>query len=238
LHTSRHTRIPAKEIEKKIGYTFQDKKWLRVALTHSSYANESKGKSLQSNERLEFLGDALLGATVALYLWEQFPQMTEGELSKIRAAIVCESSLAAWARELLLGDALLLGKGESMTDGKNRPSILADAFEALIAAVYLDGGIVPVRNFIHPFIVRDVKPLAKVGEGRDYKTRLQEIVQKNKEETLEYILLREHGPDHEKVFVMELRLNSNPIGLGEGHSKKEAEQQAALQALKLMGLEE
>ena len=216
----------------KLGYRFRDPRLLEKALTHSSYANEGR-HGLESNERLEFLGDSVLGFVAAKYLFEK-ETGPEGELTKLRAAIVCEKALCSYARELRLGECLLLGKGERSTGGAARPSILADAFEAVIAAMFLDGGLEPVRGFVLRFVEKEANNQRK-RHFKDYKTTLQEIVQQNPEEKLEYVLTGESGPDHSKQFVVEVHLNSNVIGTGRGRSKKEAEQQAAREALKLMG---
>lgn len=221
------------ELEKRIGYRFKKKALLEEALTHSSYANEMGCRN--SNERLEFLGDSVLGILTAEYLFRNFKHLPEGELTKLRASLVCEKSLVEFARDLGLGEFLLLGKGEINTGGRERPSILADAFEALIAAIYLDGGIENARTFVLHYI----KPSLKHKEDlsfKDYKTMLQEVIQQNKEERLQYVLTKESGPDHEKRFEVELWLNSNVIGRGKGRSKKDAEQQAAREALELMGV--
>ena len=216
----------------KLGYRFRDPRLLEKALTHSSYANEGR-HGLESNERLEFLGDSVLGFVAAKYLFEK-ETGPEGELTKLRAAVVCEKALCSYSRELGLGDYLLLGKGERLTGGAERPSILADAFEAVIAAMFLDGGLEPVRGFVLRFVEKEANNQRK-RHFKDYKTTLQEIVQQNPEEKLEYVLTGESGPDHSKQFVVEVHLNSNVIGTGRGRSKKEAEQQAAREALELMG---
>ena len=221
-----------KELMDKLGYTFHNVTLLKKALTHSSYANEGR-HTLQSNERLEFLGDSVLGLVAANYLFHK-ENGPEGELTKLRAAIVCEKALCSYAKELSLGDYLLLGKGERATGGAQRPSILADAFEAVTAAMYLDGGFEPVADFLLRFLEKEVSNQRRL-HFKDYKTTLQEIIQQNPEERLEYVLTGESGPDHSKVFVVEVHLNSNIIGEGRGRSKKEAEQQAAREALKLMG---
>lgn len=228
--------VPApdwKGLEKNIGYTFHDIGLLKNALTHSSYANESK-KSSGSNERLEFLGDSVLGYVVADYLFRNCPHLPEGDLTKTRAALVCEKACCGFSRQLEVGKYLLLSHGEQNSGGNARPSILADAFEAIIAAIYLDGGMEEARAFI----LRFVKPMIQTARPKpfkDYKTMLQEIIQKNPEESLEYVLTGESGPDHDKHFSVEVHLNSNVIGKGGGRSKKEAEQQAAREALELMG---
>ncbi|MBC8584379.1 ribonuclease III [Youxingia wuxianensis] len=224
--------VSFEELEKTIGYTFKNKKYLDIALTHSSYANEVK-KNLSSNERQEFLGDAVLSIIVSEYLFNTF-HLAEGELTKLRAAMVCEKSLWEFAQEIHLGDYLKLGKGEEMMGGRTRASILADAFEALIAAIFLDGGMDEARKFVLGFIIDVIENKNKFAFN-DYKTMLQEIIQKNPEERLTYVLVEESGPDHNKRFVVEVHLNSNVIGRGKGQSKKSAEQMAAKEALKLMG---
>lgn len=218
-----------------IGYKFKDVNYLIQALSHSSYANEKK-KTRTSNERLEFLGDSVLSIVVSKYLFENFTHIAEGELTKLRASLVCEKSLHIFAQKIKLGEFIMLGKGEEITGGRERPSILADAFEAVIAAVFLDGGFEPVTKYILGFMPEDVENQKKVVFS-DFKTILQEIVQKNPEEKVEYVLAAEEGPDHNKSFVVEVYLNSNVIGKGKGRSKKEAEQMAAKEALELMGYE-
>lgn len=225
-------REAVKDLAAKLGYTFRNPALLEEALTHSSYANEGR-HGLQSNERLEFLGDSVLGFITAGYLFHK-EKSPEGELTKLRAALVCEKALSSYAQALGLGDCLLLGRGEQRTGGASRPSILADAFEAVIAAVYLDGGLEPVRTFLLPFLEKEASN-QKRRHFKDYKTTLQEIIQQNPEERLDYVLKSESGPDHNKSFQVEVHLNSNVIGTGVGRSKKEAEQQAAREALKLMG---
>ena len=218
------------EFEREIGHEFKDPSLLAEALTHSSYANERHTGAC--NERLEFLGDSVLSVVVSDWLFRRSPRVPEGELTKRRAALVCEGALHGFAEEIDLGSHMLLGNGEERTGGRERPSILADAFEALIAAIYLDGGIVAASEFIHRFIDED----RRREKPRDYKTELQEIVQQNPEERLGYVVADESGPDHDKTFTVEVRLNSNVIGRGVGHSKKQAEQKAAAEALELMGL--
>lgn len=219
-------------LEEKIEYTFHDPALLHRALSHSSYVNERQNET-QSNERLEFLGDSVLGFITAEYFYAHFKAYPEGELTKLRAAMVCEKSLCIFARELQLGSFLLLGKGELCTGGRERPSILADAFEALIAAIYLDGGIDEAKRFVLHFLQKAAgAPVA----FHDYKTKLQEIIQKNPEENVEYVHVGESGPDHDKRFEVEVHLNSNVIGRGVGKSKKVAEQEAAREALTLMGI--
>ena len=220
------------ELEWRIGYQFQNKKYLDIALTHSSYANEVK-KNISNNERQEFLGDAVLSIIVSDYLFHTF-HLAEGELTKLRAALVCERSLDEFAQEIHLGDYLKLGRGEEMMGGRTRPSILADAFEALLAAIYLDAGMEPAREFVLKFVTKALEHREDLILS-DYKTMLQEIVQKNPEEKLSYVLVEESGPDHNKRFVVEVHLNSNVISTGCGGSKKSAEQAAAREALRLMG---
>ena len=222
------------ELEKTIGYEFKNEGYLRTALTHSSYANEMRSRC-PYNERQEFLGDAVLSIIVSDYLFKS-SHLAEGDLTKLRASIVCEKSLWGWAKEIHLGDYILLGKGEEHTGGRSRSSILADAFEAVIAAIFLDGGMDAAKRHILRFIPDDPEEEKKQPSGfHDYKTQLQEVVQKNPEEKVEYVLVSEYGPDHDKAFEVEVCLNSNVIGKGMGHSKKAAEQQAAKEALSLMG---
>lgn len=219
-------------LEERIGYQFKNRKYLRRALTHSSYSNESREKP-ESNERMEFLGDAVLSLVVSNYIFHRF-HLDEGDLTKIRASMVCEKSLFRFAQEVGLGEELFLGRGEEQMGGRTRPSIVSDAFEALIAAIFLDGGLEPAGKFILRF-VREELDTGERSAFVDYKTMLQEIVQKNPEEKVSYVLVGENGPDHDKHFVVEVRLNSNVIGRGESRSKKGAEQLAAKEALELMG---
>ena len=222
------------ELEDKIGYHFKNKELLNTALTHSSYAKERKSQHIKYNERLEFLGDAVLSVIVSDYIFLHCPDLPEGELTKLRASLVCEKSLFEFAKKIDLGSFLVLSKGERKNGGAERPSIVSDAFEALIAAVYLDGGIEPATKHVLNFIIPAIKS-SKKPQVKDYKTTLQEIIQKNPGERLEYVPVSESGPDHNKHFVFEVHLNSNVIGRGGGKSKKEAEQQAAREALELMG---
>ena len=205
-------------IEDKIGYTFKNREYLMEALTHSSFANERHNK-IKCNERMEFLGDAVLSIISANFLYHRFPDMPEGDLSKLRSSLV---------------DYLFLGKGESNTGGADRSSILENAFEALIAAVYLDGGMENAEKFVLAFLSPAVE--THHINFKDYKTTLQEVVQQNPDENVNYVLVGESGPDHNKVFEVEVHLNSNVIGKGKGRSKKSAEQEAAKEALKLMGV--
>lgn len=217
-----------KTLEAKLGYTFRDISLLENALTHSSCANESRGR-LQSNERLEFLGDSILGMVVAEHLFRNHPDLPEGELTRTRAALVCEDSLVEVAQALGLGDYLKLGKGEEAGGGRTRPSIRADAVEAVLAAVYLDGGIGSARKIIQEYILS--KEIAGWKASRDYKTSLQELVQRESGQVLKYRLTGESGPDHNKRFFVEVELNGIAVGSGEGRSKKEAEQMAAKAAM-------
>ena len=219
--------------EEKLGHHFHNKKYLVTALTHSSYANEAKGKE-ESNERLEFLGDSVLGFVVADYLFKNYTEFPEGDLTKNRSALVCEKACCGFAKQIDLGNYLRLSHGEQNSGGRTRSSILADAFEAVIAAIYLDAGMEEARSFILRFVLPMLKT-QKPKAFKDYKTALQEIIQQNPEEHLEYVLTGESGPDHDKHFTVEVHLNSNVIGKGGGRSKKEAEQQAAREALELMG---
>ena len=218
-----------------IHYNFKNPELLNEALSHSSYANENR-KNRQSNERLEFLGDSVLSIVVAQYLFENYRDLPEGELTKLRAALVCEKTLFGFAQQIDLGEFILLGKGEEHSGGRERPSILADAFEAVIAAVYLDGGIEAARKHILSFIPKNLDVKKKLTFN-DYKTMLQEIIQQNPDEKIEYVLTEQSGPDHDKLFVVDVMLNSNVIGKGRGRSKKKAEQMAAKEALELMGYE-
>ncbi len=222
---------PQSLLEQRIGYHFKDSALLTEALCHSSYANEKRG-SLRCNERLEFLGDSVLSIVVSDHLFRNC-DLPEGELTKMRAALVCEQSLFHWAQEIGLGDYLLLGHGESQTGGRERPSVLSDAFEAVIAAMFLDGGMEAVTPYILSFLPKKFD--RKAEAFHDYKTVLQEVIQQNPEERVEYVLAGEEGPDHAKTFTVEVRLNSNVIGTGKGRSKKLAEQAAAKEALTLMG---
>ena len=223
-----------KTLEEYLGYTFKNKKLLQNALAHSSYANEVRG-GVTSNERLEFLGDSVLSIIVSSYIYENFKKMPEGELTRLRSSLVCEKTLCGFSRQINLGEFLLLGKGERKNGGADRDSILADAFEAVLAAIYLDGGIKPAREFVMRFVLNELESYDVKADFKDYKTLLQEIVQRNPEESVRYILTGESGPDHDKLFTVEVLLNSNTIGKGTGKSKKDAEEMAAKQALLLMG---
>ena len=212
------------QLEQIIGYTFQNKKLLRQALTHSSYANEKKLGKLGCNERLEFLGDAVLELISSDFLYKKFPQIPEGELTKKRASLVCEPSLAYCAREFSLPEFLLLGKGENMTGGRNRDSIVSDATEALLGAIYLDGGFSNAKKFVLNFILNDIEHKQLFY---DSKTILQEMVQAKYKETLVYELIKEEGPDHNKSFEVCVKIGDEEIGRGLGRTKKAAEQVAA-----------
>lgn len=220
-------------LEQKLNYKFNNKKLLQNALTHSSYANEVRN-GITSNERLEFLGDSVLSIIVAEYLFLHYKSIPEGELTKLRASLVCEKTLCKFSRELELGKFLKLGKGEDKGGGRERDSILADAFEALLAAIYLDGGMEVATNHVLRFVIPEIEDKNQ-HTFKDYKTALQEIIQRNPEEYVTYVLKGESGPDHDKVFEVEVHLNSNVIGRGKGKNKKQAEQMAAKQALELMG---
>ena len=215
-------------LEQALGHQFKTIALLTAAVTHSSYANEQR-REVEYNERLEFLGDSVLSIVVSEYLFTSRRHLPEGELTRIRAALVCETSCWEFAKKIELGNYLRLGRGEELSGGRTRPSILADAFEAVLAALYLDGGMECARQFLLP-LVRDEQAVPE-----DYKTRLQEIIQQNPEERLRYVVAQESGPDHNKSFVVEVMLNSNVLGRGCGHSKKMAEQQAAKEALRLFG---
>ena len=221
-----------KELETAIGYRFHNITLLQNALAHSSYANERWHNSLMSNERLEFLGDSILGMLVADYLYRTFPDRPEGELTRMRADMVCERALAKIAAQIGLGEHLLLGKGEEQGGGRSRDSILADAVESVIAACYLDGGMEAAKGFIDRFVLTRV-PVSGLANA-DYKTALQELVQQKRNQLLVYSLVGESGPDHDKVFQVELTLNGSLIGRGSGGSKKRAEQEAARVALEAL----
>ena len=218
-----------KDLETAIGYRFKNITLLQNALTHSSYANERWHNSLMSNERLEFLGDSILGMCVAEYLYGNFPDRPEGELTRMRADMVCEKTLAAVANRIELGKHLLLGNGEEQGGGRSRNSILADAVESVIAASFLDGGMEAAKQFIQKFILVEV-PVTRMHNA-DYKTALQELVQQKKNQVLSYTLVGESGPDHDKHFEVEVKLNGKVVGLGSGSSKKRAEQDAARVAI-------
>lgn len=226
-----------KQLQKNMNYTFRDEGLLKHALAHSSYANEHRNEVPGSNERLEFLGDSVLSLITAEYLFAHYRHLPEGKLTKMRAALVCENSLFDFAQKLGLGDALLLGHGEERSGSRNRPSILSDAFEAVLASVYLDGGLESAKEFALPYLIQGAREIEGNVHSHDYKTALQEIAQQNPGELIHYELINTSGPDHAKVFEVHCFLNSNLLGKGIGKSKKEAEQMAAKEALKLMGEE-
>ena len=220
-------------LEEKIGYRFRDRELLTTALTHSSYANERQPGSCRSYERLEFLGDSVLGLVTAEFLYAWQPDLPEGRMTRLRAELVCEASLHRAALALGLGEYMRLGRGVEHTGGRARPSILADMVEAVIAALYLDAGMEEARRFILTQILRD----AQIGDshrGADYKTQLQELVQRRSNQHIRYVLTDQSGPDHDKLFVFEVRINEQVCGRGSGRSKKEAEQMAARMALEAM----
>lgn len=224
------------ELEKKIGYTFRDKELLKLAMTHKSFSNERTIKRQENNERLEFLGDAVLELVSSQFLFLRYPKKPEGFLTELRASIVCEPTLALCAKDLSLGDFLRLGKGESYTGGRERPSITSDALEALIGALYLDGGFEAAENFVKQFILKDIE---KKQLFHDSKTKFQEIVQRDyPEKELAYRIVKETGPDHDKTFQVEVYVGEQMFGEGVGHSKKSAEQEAAYQALLKLQSEE
>ena len=218
-----------KDLEKAIGYQFRNISLLQNALTHSSYANERWHNSLLSNERLEFLGDSVLGMLVADYLYRTFPDRPEGELTRMRADMVCEHTLATAANRIGLGQHLLLGHGEEQGGGRSRESILADAMESVIAASFLDGGLEAALKIVQQFILVEV-PVKKLHNA-DYKTALQELVQQKKNQVLSYAMVGQSGPDHDKKFDVEVSLNGRVVGKGSGSSKKRAEQMAAKAAI-------
>lgn len=219
------------ELQEVIGYEFEQEGLLRQALTHSSFANEKHMKKLSDNERLEFLGDAVLEVVSSEFLYQNYPKLPEGDLTKLRASIVCEPTLALCTKEIDLGKYLYLGKGENHTGGRERKSILSDAMESVIGAIYLDGGFEPAKRFIHRFILTDIEHKKLFY---DSKTILQEVVQGNYEEPLHYVLMAEEGPDHDKKFQVEARIGERTIGEGSGHTKKAAEQEAAYRALLML----
>ncbi len=229
--------LPQEKLEERIGYEFGNKELLHEALTHSSYINEHRDSGEECNERLEFFGDSVLSVIVSRYLFSKFTSRQEGDLTKIRAAVVCEKALAKYAKEIELGDYLRMGNGEEKTNGRHRASITSDAFEAVLAAMYIDSGYDAdrVSEFLMPFVVREIEDIRSGESFVDYKTALQQIIQQADGEKLQYDVAGEEGPDHEKIFTVEAKLNSNVIGVGKGPSKRVAEQNAAKEALKLFG---
>ena len=232
---------PMERLEAAIGYRFTDKALLRRAMTHSSHSNETgeRNHHLLCNERLEFLGDSVLSIAVSRYLYATYPDDGEGTLTNMRKDVVCAEALARYARGIGIGDCLLLGKGEAQTGGCDKENILADAFEALLAAIYLDAGdraMAIIDAFLLPLVEKDLSELISKGIDGDYKTPLQQLVQQTEGDVLEYVLIRADGPDHQKTFEVEVRVNSNPCGRGIGTSKRKAEQAAAKAALKVFGI--
>ena len=227
-------KADSRVLERRIQHRFAHPELLETALTHSSFANEQKPQQVQYNERLEFLGDSVLSIVVSQYIFTHYTMLPEGDLSKVRATVVCEKSLASFARRLELGLFLRMGRGEEQNHGRQRDSILADAFEALLAALYLDAGLETVTAFLMPFVEPAVEAAIEGHRFQDYKTELQELIQRKSGQSLSYVLLGESGPDHDKVFTSEVCLNGKPIGSGSGRTKKEAEQSAARAALEAL----
>ncbi len=228
-------------LEAAVGYRFTDRTLLERAMTHSSHSNETgeRNHHLLCNERLEFLGDSVLSIAVSRYLYNAYPREGEGILTNMRKDVVCAEALARYARSVGLGDCLLLGRGEEASGGRDKINVLADAFEALLAAIYLDAGdngMTVISDFLLPLIQKDLSELESRGIDGDYKTALQQLVQQTEGDALEYILIRADGPDHCKTFEVEVQVNSNPCGRGVGTSKRRAEQAAARAALKVFGL--
>ncbi|MGE6631371.1 ribonuclease III [Bacillus sp. NPDC077027] len=219
-----------KDFQQRISVHFKNEKLLYQAFTHSSYVNEHRKKPYEDNERLEFLGDAVLELTISQFLFAKYPAMSEGDLTKLRAAIVCEPSLVSLAHELSFGDLVLLGKGEEMTGGRKRPALLADVFEAFIGALYLDQGLEPVEYFLEKFVYPKINDGA-FSHVMDFKSQLQEFVQRDGKGVLEYRILHEKGPAHNREFEADVSLRGEVLGIGNGRSKKEAEQHAAQEAL-------
>ncbi len=221
-------RKKLKELQKSIGYEFKQEALLRQALTHSSFAHEKNLKDLMDNERLEFLGDAVLELVSSEFLFKHHPEMNEGQMTKLRASLVCEQSLSACARQLNLGSYLQLGNGEDLTGGRERDSILSDAWEAVIGAMYLDGGFTSAKEFILKYVLQDIEHKKLFY---DSKTILQELIQNNYKKSLHYVLISEEGPDHNKIFTVQAYMDQTPLMVGAGKTKKAAEQNAAYQSL-------
>jgi len=217
-----------RDLQQSIGYHFKQENLLRQALTHSSYAHEKNLKELMDNERLEFLGDAVLEVVSSEFLFKNHPEMNEGQMTKLRASLVCEQSLADCAKQLNLGNYLLLGNGEDLTGGRERDSILSDAWEALIGAMYLDGGFTSAKEFILKYVLTDIEHKKLFY---DSKTMLQELIQNKYKQSLHYVLLSEEGPDHNKIFTVQAYMDDTPLLTGKGRTKKAAEQNAAYQSL-------
>lgn len=218
-----------------INYQFKNERLISTALSHSSYANEHKNEGVECNERLEFLGDAILGFVVGEYIYKRFSLWPEGKLTKLRASVVCETMLSKKGRELGINNALKLGKGEEHTGGRERNSIIADAVESVIGAIYLDGGMDEARKFILNLLVDEINEISSTVHILDAKTTLQEIIQRDSQEPIEYIITSESGPAHCKSFAVEVCHKQRVLGKGVGHSKKEAEQMAAMEAIKAIG---
>ena len=240
MNVTRDPKAAMKRLENALGYHFKDTALLFRAMTHSSHSNETgeRNHHLLCNERLEFLGDSVLSIVVSRYLYNTYPQEGEGTLTNMRKDVVCAEALARYARSIGIGDCLLLGKGEALSGGYDKENILADAFEALLAAIYLDAGdrgMDIIADFLLPLVQKDLSELESRGIDGDYKTPLQQFVQQTEGDVLEYVLIRSEGPDHQKTFEVEVRINSNPCGRGIGSSKRKAEQAAAKAALKVFG---
>ncbi len=223
------------KLQEKLNYQFHNEELLRHALAHSSYANEHRHEVPGSNERLEFLGDSVLGLIAAEFLYQHYRHLPEGDLTKMRARLVCEDSLYGFAGQIGLGEYLLLGHGEELAGSRTRPSIVSDAFESVLAAIYIDGGLESAKSFALPFLRHGAEEIIANRRRSDYKTALQEIAQQNPGELIHYELISAIGPDHAKVFKVHCYINSNLLGEGSGKSKKEAEQMAAKEALKMLG---
>ncbi len=226
-----NNKFPIDQLEKNLAYTFENKNLLYNALTHSSYCNESKGPSLENNERLEFLGDAVLELVVSQLLYKEYKDFSEGELTKMRAKIVCSNTLAQIAWKLNLGEYIIMGKGEVNQGGRKRKSVLADGLEAIIGAIYLDSGLKEIKKFINFHFKSIIMTIYKGNLDSDYKSMLQEKVQSEKDYELYYELIKEEGPDHNKIFYVDVIINNRKYGTGMGKNKKEAEQKAAKEAL-------
>ncbi len=231
MDSSNKSNNSISQLEKKIGYVFKDREIITTAITHSSYANERKTKKLSYNERIEFLGDSVLSLVISEYLYTMYRNLPEGELTVTRAKIVCENSLSKCAIDIGLGRFLLLGKGEELSGGRDKISILSDAFEALIGAIFIDGGFVTAKGFILKYMENIIKNCVEGKLFYDFKTQLQELIQQNGEQHILYNVIDESGPDHNKVFITEVRINNVIRGQGTGRSKKESEQNAAKDAL-------
>ena len=241
MNAARDRASALERLEAAVGYNFKDRSLLRRAMTHSSHSNETgeRNHHLLCNERLEFLGDSVLSIVVSRYLFSAYPQEGEGLLTNMRKDVVCAEALARYARRIGVGECLYLGNGEELSGGRDKENILADAFEALLAAVYLDAGdrgMDIIAAFLLPLVQKDLSELESRGIDGDYKTPLQQLVQQTEGDVLEYVLLRAEGPDHQKTFEVEVRVNSNPCGRGVGTSKRKAEQAAAKAALKVFGI--